>query len=482
MSLDHVSFHYQVMSYGPPISPLTQFYPQAIAARSTAKVILDLSSIPEDVASLKELWLELKATWSAKPSTSSSWLDLDGNEQLIINCQQLLLSSGPKKTDSSLPSSTLGRLHLPSSTLESSITEDGSVVVSRRGNGTDLTRAVISSSNGCLTSLQLHSHGNEPREMISSPLRPCLWRACTDNDRGGSGGFSYAARWIFAGLDRLEVSGPVELDVKRSDKGCVSVESRFTLKPRPWSSDAERQEAAARVGELGGFHWLAEHPSSTAQDDSKKSNSNEGHVDVSCTYHLFSSGVIEMEWQFDTTNSLPAALPPGLTTSLPRVGIETFMSSPTDDLSPRATWYGRGPHESYPDRKTSGLLGIYSSTVSSMHSPYVFPQESGGRADVRWCIIQIGKEQVSLAFSCYEGSPPMQMNASLFSRDELHCSRHEYELQDLVKQGARTVSLHLDALMMGVGGDDSWSPSVHTEYLVKPGIHSFPLSMALISS
>ena len=45
------------------------------------------------------------------------------------------------------------------------------------------------------------------REHLASPLRPCMWRALTDNDRGGSGGTSYGARWAAAGLDRMETSG-----------------------------------------------------------------------------------------------------------------------------------------------------------------------------------------------------------------------------------------------------------------------------------
>lgn len=43
--------------------------------------------------------------------------------------------------------------------------------------------------------------------LLAAPLEPCFFRAATDNDRGGSGGSSYAGRWVAAGLDRLRVAG-----------------------------------------------------------------------------------------------------------------------------------------------------------------------------------------------------------------------------------------------------------------------------------
>ena len=47
-------------------------------------------------------------------------------------------------------------------------------------------------------------------------------------------------------------------------------------------------------------------------------------------------------------------------------------------------WFGTGPHETYPDRRRSGLVGRWTSTVTDQLVPYVRPQENGGHADVRW--------------------------------------------------------------------------------------------------
>merc|ERR1712176_1528666 len=60
-------------------------------------------------------------------------------------------------------------------------------------------------------------------------------------------------------------------------------------------------------------------------------------------------------------------------------------------LSPqfsRASWRGRGPHESYPDRKQSAHVNVHQRDVDAMHFPYMVPGECGGAADVQWVALQ----------------------------------------------------------------------------------------------
>jgi beta-galactosidase len=68
---------------------------------------------------------------------------------------------------------------------------------------------------------------------------------------------------------------------------------------------------------------------------------------------------------------------------LPRAGMRFAMAKSFD----RFAWFGRGPHECYPDRKASGKLGVYEGKVSEQFVPYIKPQESGSKADVRWATI-----------------------------------------------------------------------------------------------
>eukprot|EP00798_Chlamydomonas_sp_ICE-L_P031678 gene31678-6880_t len=69
----------------------------------------------------------------------------------------------------------------------------------------------------------------------------------------------------------------------------------------------------------------------------------------------------------------------------------------------------------------------------------------------------------------------MQMNVSRFKVDAIHKAAHDYELQ-MSADGLTHVIL--DTAHMGVGGDDSWSPSVHQKYQVPPQIYSFSVGLA----
>jgi len=129
-------------------------------------------------------------------------------------------------------------------------------------------------------------------------------------------------------------------------------------------------------------------------------------------------------------------------------------------------WYGRGPHECYPDRKESGLVRQWEAKVGDFPVKYVVPSESGGRADVRWAAIS--SDKVTLACFPADSDSFKLLNVSPYSDRDVHSSNHWSEIQP-----SSSTHLHLDHFHMGVGGDDSWSPCVHKEYLVGPGKYSF---------
>ncbi|GFH23215.1 lactase, partial [Haematococcus lacustris] len=169
--------------------------------------------------------------------------------------------------------------------------------------------AQLSTRTGWLVGLS--GLGGEP--LLAAPLQLNLWRAPTDNDRGGFGSSSYAARWLAAGLDRLDV---------------------------------EEGSPAGASSEVG--------------------LSAEGEVGLRVTYTFHGCGLLAMKWEVDAHNALPAPLAPGLMS----VGVTTSLAAGLDQV----TWYGRGPHESYWDRRSSASVGLFSSPVDDMHTPYVFPQ------------------------------------------------------------------------------------------------------------
>lgn len=209
-----------------------------------------------------------------------------------------------------------------------------------------------------------------------------------------------------------------------------------------------------------------------------------GEVAVQVTYTISCDHSVSTSWTIDTSRALPARLAHGLHASLPRVGLATALPAALQQVH----WYGCGPHESYCDRKYSAAVRQYSSTVQHMHVPYVFPQESGGRADVRWVALLPAQQQngpaatgagvgTGLVLCTAAGGTPVQLNVSQYSMKEYYRAAHDYELK-----ADGVVHVHMDAAHMGVGGDDSWSPSVHEQYLIPPGVHRLKLVLAPCSS
>ena len=124
-------------------------------------------------------------------------------------------------------------------------------------------------------------------------------------------------------------------------------------------------------------------------------------------------------------------------------------------------WFGRGPHETYPDRKRGGAVGRWRSTVTDEHVPYVRPQENAGHADTRWLEVWAGdgrKLRIEL-------DQPCQVSVSHVRAAALDAASHNEELV------ARPETIvHLDAAHRGLG-TASCGPDTLPAYLVATGEH-----------
>ncbi|MEV0390849.1 glycoside hydrolase family 2 TIM barrel-domain containing protein [Nonomuraea sp. NPDC050643] len=119
---------------------------------------------------------------------------------------------------------------------------------------------------------------------------------------------------------------------------------------------------------------------------------------------------------------------------IPRLGVT--MTLPGDRVD-QVTWFGPGPGEVYPDTGMAARVGRWSASVEDLQTPYVYPQENGHRADVRWA--RLGGFRIS-------GSATFGLTARRWSTEELTAARHR---PDLVA-GDR-VHLHLDLAHQGIG-------------------------------
>ncbi len=174
-------------------------------------------------------------------------------------------------------------------------------------------------------------------------------------------------------------------------------------------------------------------------------------------YHVFGSGDILVDSRF-----LPGAI--GLP-DLPRLGLTLVLAPAFDQLE----WYGRGPHESYWDRKTGARVGRYRGAVADQLHPYVRPQENGNKTDVRWASLT-NAQGIGLFV---EGFPLLNISAHHYTNADFDAGddktgRHTFDLRrrDLV-------TLNIDYLQMGVGGDTSWGAEVHEPYTIPAQEYAF---------
>ena len=128
------------------------------------------------------------------------------------------------------------------------------------------------------------------------------------------------------------------------------------------------------------------------------------------------------------------------------------------------SWYGRGPHEAYCDRKTGQRIGKHSSTAEKLSHMYMRPQENGNRTDVR--SVEITND-AGRGFRI-EADKPFDFNLSEYSMETLEKAKHIFELK---KDGF--LSLSIDKCQRGVGGDMPGSAFLHEPYKLKPGNYSY---------
>lgn len=235
----------------------------------------------------------------------------------------------------------------------------------------------------------------EGKELLAAPVTLSLSRPATDNDNRDRNG---ARLWRKAGLD--EISQRV-VSLKENGK---------TTTARVEILNGQKQ----KVG-MAEFVY--------AQD---------------------ASGALKVAATFEPDTAIIR--------SMARLGL-TFRLS---DAYHRVSYLGRGEHETYADRKQSGLIGLYRTTPERMFHYYVTPQSTGNRTDVRWTQFTDDSGRGLWV----EADRAFQFSILPFSDAVLEKARH---INDLERDGMYTV--HLDAEQAGVG-TATCGPGVLPQYLV----------------
>jgi beta-galactosidase len=239
---------------------------------------------------------------------------------------------------------------------------------------------------------------SEDTELLRAGPRPNFWRAPTDNDRGNDFP-ERCAPWKVATGNWLVTGSAVET-------------------PSP---------AEVKVRFEGSFPDIG----STNQ----------------VVYTVLGNGEIIVEHSFTPGD--------GELPEVPRFGMQMVVPGGFETV----TWYGRGPHESYWDRKAGARVGMWFGTVDEQFVDYSEPQENGNKTDVRW----VSLTNENGAGFLVTGEPLIAFSAHHYTTDDLETAKHSYEMEY-----REDITLNIDMQQTGVGGDDSWGARTHDEYTLWP--------------
>jgi beta-galactosidase len=181
-------------------------------------------------------------------------------------------------------------------------------------------------------------------------------------------------------------------------------------------------------------------------------------------YRMRMDGTLEVQGSFTPLrDDLPDPL---------RLGLRFDSSSTLDAVR----WYGRGPYESYADRKTGSAIGLYEGKLADQYHGYIRPQESGNKTDVRWFELYGAQGGVKVATAI-----PFSFNALAFPYEDLYLRpRGTWKSAEIAPHGGGSVLI--DMAQAGLGGDTGWSldgrPHVKYRIPLAPASYRFEVSPA----
>ena len=231
------------------------------------------------------------------------------------------------------------------------------------------------------------------KTLLASQLAPNFWRAPSDNDRGNQMP-NRCGIWKNAGPDRQT------LEVKA-----------VQLHPQAVRVTVKAQLAAKQTS-------------------------------LDTVYTVYGSGDVLITQTLTPDSGLP---------ELPRIGLQAQMPKEFKKMS----WLGRGPWESYWDRKTGAAIGVYQEDVYQPEHSYVRPQENSNKSDVCWVAWTNAKGLGLMA----AGQPFINASAWPYTMTDLERARHIHELPD-----RDNITINIDFQQTGVGGDNSWGARPHRQY------------------
>ena len=243
------------------------------------------------------------------------------------------------------------------------------------------------------------------RDLMWQLPEPWFWRAPTDNDWGA--GFQRTAN-VWRTNRRKALGATVE---KHDDRVVVT-----------------------------GKYYLVDAPS-----------------EYTLTYTFMADGALKVEAKWQRQGEYVP--------ELPRFGMRMIFPQNYTHL----TFYGRGPWENYSDRNESSFIGLSEQSTSEQLFPYVRPQESGNKSDVRYVEL---RNDLGIGVRI-EGLQPLNISAMPYRSEDLDPGLTKKQMHYSDIEPRREVVLHVDLAQRGLGGDDSWGAQPHDKYRLTADSYSY---------
>ena len=187
----------------------------------------------------------------------------------------------------------------------------------------------------------------------------------------------------------------------------------------------------------------------------------QGQMDI--TYVVFANtGAVKVTEDFKATEGAKVS-------DMFRFGM--LMQMPY--IMEKSNYYGRGPIENYSDRKDCMRIGVYTDDADNQYFPYIRPQESGTKSDIRWWKQTDATGMGLQVKSC----TPFYASAIHFDTEELDDGEEKEQRHSFDLKKSKFTNLFLDSAHMGVGGENSWGAWPLEKYRVHYGNKTFTFTL-----
>jgi len=224
------------------------------------------------------------------------------------------------------------------------------------------------------------------------------------------------------------------------------------LEPYFWKTPNDNQKESGYSWELGKWKKAAENRVVKNIAISRQDN----FVSVKFEMNLLTIGAnytLNYQLNGEGTLQVEAAYTPlrDSISLIPKFGMRVRILENYNTID----WYGRGPFENYPDRKTGSLIGLYNSSLNNFITNYPAPQDNANRCDVRWFSLGTQNDNTIKI----TGLQPLNFRAWPYTEEDLESTGHDYQLPK-----RDFINLNIDLNIHGVGGDDTWGSKTMGKY------------------